>query len=381
MPSETKDSLDGAIQRNSKGHPTGILSGDATALVADLIPPMTRKRKRRAYVRAAELYASRGWTNIHSMSTSPRDIPLLHELARDGKLKIRVYNSVKLRSNRPSRRLPPRNDRDETHKNTLITNNAITLYSDGSLTAGDAAMFAPYAEHGNNLGPLLLKPRQTHAVLDAALRNGVQVNTYAVGDRAVHTVLNWYEASFKRVPKEQWAKKTPRWRIEGADIISSRDIPRFSKLDVIPSMQPSQAIKNLDFATQSLGTKRVNDAYIWQSLINSGSIIAGGSHAPIGKGDPRVEFYAATQRSDLKGYSPESWNNDERVTQEQALKMLTAWPALAAFQESKTGTLEVGKMADITILDTDIMTADGPEILTSSPLITMVEGRIVFDGR
>jgi len=146
-------------------------------------------------------------------------------------------------------------------------------------------------------------------------------------------------------------------------------------------MQPSHAIGDLHFAPYRLGKNRLAGAYAWRALIDSGSIIAGGSDAPVEVGDPRIEFYAATQRKDLKGFNNEDWNEEQKVTPDEALKMFTIWPAYAAFEEAKTGSLEVGKKADISAFKTDLMTASGPDILTSEPLFTMVEGRLAFDGR
>jgi predicted amidohydrolase YtcJ len=146
-------------------------------------------------------------------------------------------------------------------------------------------------------------------------------------------------------------------------------------------MQPSHAIGDLHFAPKRLGPDRLDAAYAWRALIDSGAIIAGGSDAPVEVGDPRIEFYAATQRKDLKGFSNEDWNPEQKVTAQEALKMFTIWPAYAAFQEEETGSIEVGKKADITVFGTDIMTADGPDILTAEPVLTMVGGRLAFDGR
>ena len=244
-----------------------------------------------------------------------------------------------------------------------------------------AALLAPYSDDAKNSGLMLLKEKQARSIFDAALRNGTQVNTHAIGDRANRMVLDWYEAAFDRVPEAQRAEKNPRWRIEHSQVIEPEDIPRFVELGVIPSMQPSHAIGDLHFAPDRLGKDRLMGAYAWRALIDSGVIIAGGSDAPVEVGDPRIEFYAATQRKDLKGFSNDDWHLEQRVTPQEALKMFTIWPAYAAFQEDETGSIEVGKKADITIFGTDIMTASGEDILTTKPLATMVGGRLVFDGR
>lgn len=376
---ETENPFGGAINRDENGEATGMLIDNAAELVQSLMPKLTEERKREAYIRGAELYASRGWTNIHSMSVDPADIAMLNALARDKDIKIRVYNSLDLISGRSQTLANMTNIKNV--QNQLVTTRAIKLYADGALGSRGAALLAPYSDDEKNSGLMLLKESSAQSIFDAALRNGTQVNTHAIGDRANRMILDWYEAAFARVPISQWAVKEPRWRIEHSQVIEPSDLSRFVELGVIPSMQPSHAIGDLHFAPNRLGSDRLEGAYAWRALIDSGSIIAGGSDAPVEVGDPRIEFYAATQRKDLKGFSNEDWRPDQKVTQQEALKMFTIWPAYAAFQEAETGSLEVGKFADITVFETDIMTADGPEILSTKPVLTMVGGRLAYDGR
>jgi len=377
---ETENPFGGAINRTEDGTATGMLIDNAVKLIQPLMPELSDARKKEAYIRGAELYASRGWTNIHSMSVDPADVPLLNRLARDGKLKIRVYNSIDL--------FPAKNSQTAVHlshiqdiDNPLVTTRAIKLYADGALGSRGAALLAPYSDDEKNSGLMLLEKSRANAIFDAALRDGTQVNTHAIGDRANRMILDWYEEAFNRVPKIQWAEKDPRWRIEHSQIIEPSDIPRFAQLGVIASMQPSHAIGDLHFAPRRLGSGRLEGAYAWRALIDSGAIIAGGSDAPVEVGDPRIEFYAATQRKDLKGYNNKDWNEAQKVLPEEALKMFTLWPAKAAFEETETGSIQIGKKADITVFSADFLKANGKDILTSEPLITMVDGRLAFDGR
>ncbi len=377
---KTENPFGGSINRDANGAATGMLIDNAAGLIQPLMPELTKKRKQEAYIKGAQLYASRGWTNIHSMSVDPADVTMLNALARNGKLKIRVYNSIDLFPTKTTQTLSHLSKMQDID-NPLVTTRAIKLYADGALGSRGAALLAPYSDDEKNSGLMLLKEDQAQAIFDAALRNGTQINTHAIGDRANRMVLNWYEAAFNRVPRNQWTEKEPRWRIEHSQIIEPDDIPRFVEMGVIPSMQPSHAIGDLHFAPDRLGTDRLEGAYAWRALIDSGAKIAGGSDAPVEVGDPRIEFYAATQRKDLKGFSNEDWNPAQKVTPEEALKMFSIWPAHAAFQESVTGSIEVGKKADITIFDTDIMTANGQDILAAKPILTMVDGRLAFDGR
>ena len=378
----TKAPYGGAINKNGKAEPrrgknepSGMLIDNAAKLVDELMPALTEARKEAAYIKGAELYASRGWTNIHSMSVNPDDIPLLNRLANEGKIKIRVYNSIDLLDHKNMPSMISKTGDDDP----LITTRAIKLYADGALGSRGAALLEPYSDDKGNSGLMTLKEEQASSILKAALRNGTQVNIHAIGDRGNREVLRWYKDAFDAVPEAERANPDPRWRIEHSQIIHVGDIPLFAEYGIIPSMQPSHAIGDLYFAVDRLGKERLAGGYAWRSLIDSGAIIAGGSDAPVEVGDPRIEFYAATVRKSLDGYSNEAWYPDEKVTPQEALKMFTAWPAYAAFQEDKLGTIEVGKAADFTIFETDIMTADAADILTSKPIMTIVDGKVAFE--
>jgi TonB family protein len=219
-----------------------------------------------------------------------------------------------------------------------------------------------------------------YPMLVEALKNGIQVESHAIGDRANRTIINLYEKAFKEVPAGQRKVKEPRWRIEHAQIVHPDDIPRFAKLGIIPSMQPSHAIGDLHFAPSRLGMKRLEGAYAWESFIKSGCKIAGGSDAPVERGEPMIEFYAAVSRKDMKGFTGEGWHPEQAVSRQQALKMFTLWAANAAFEENIKGSIEVGKLADLTVLSADIMKIAEPEILKTRCVMTVIGGEVVFDA-
>ena len=143
-------------------------------------------------------------------------------------------------------------------------------------------------------------------------------------------------------------------------------------------MQPSHAIGDLYFAPDRLGMERIRDGYAWRNLIDLGVVIAGGSDAPVEIGDPLIEFYAAVERKDLDGFYDEGWHLEQAVSREEALKMFTIWPAFAAFQEDIKGTIEVGKLADLTVFSKDIMKVTPEEILQAEVVLTIVNGKIVY---
>lgn len=366
----------GDILKDSQGEPTGMLIDKAGDLVMGLVDSLTPERREAAYIKGAALYASRGWTQIHSMSVDPADTALLERLASQGKIGIRVYNSIDVLDNMDMSELAKGSSADSP----LIETRAIKLYSDGALGSRGAALIEPYDDDPKNEGLVMLTRQRVMPLLKTALVNGIQVNTHAIGDRANRLVLSWYEDAMSAIPENERKVKDPRWRIEHSQIIAVDDIPRFATAGIIPSMQPSHAIGDLHFAVDRIGKDRLKGGYAWRSLIDSGSIIAGGSDAPVEVGDPRIEFYAATVRKDANGYSNDAWYPDEKVTPQEALKMFTAWAAYAAFQEDTLGTIEAGKRADFTVLSRDIMTAAPADILTAQTLMTIVDGVAVFEA-
>jgi predicted amidohydrolase YtcJ len=203
----------------------------------------------------------------------------------------------------------------------------------------------------------------------------VQVCIHAIGDLANKRALDWIEAV-----EHNMASSPPdkRWRIEHAQILREDDVSRFAELGVIASMQPSHAIGDLHFAGDRLGLDRLAGAYAWRAIIDAGGKIAAGSDAPVEVGSPLIEFYAAVARKDLTGYSGPGWHPDQAVTRSEALKMLTAWPAYASFQEDDLGTIEPGKLADFTVFSTDLMTIPEAEILDADVVMTIVGGDVVW---
>ena len=183
-----------------------------------------------------------------------------------------------------------------------FTLRGIKLYIDGALGSRGAALLAPYSDAPQSTGLLMNTPEKLRPILERALRWGLQVETHAIGDRGNRMMLDLYAEAFAAVPLAERKVADPRWRIEHAQILAPADIPRFAQLKVIPSMQPSHAIGDLYFAPARLGPARLAGAYAWRSLIDAGSIIPGGTDAPVERGEPMIEFYAAVTRKSLDGF-------------------------------------------------------------------------------
>jgi len=377
---DTKDPFGGQILRNKQtGEPTGMLLDNAQSFVARQIPPGARGSDEQAAILANDRSVMLGWTQVQDPGGSYDDVELYKKLYGEGKLKIRIYKAV-YGPGPQAQRLLREGPIIAAFSNHLNVR-AIKVVSDGALGSRGAALLEPYSDAPDSKGFLRVKDEDLLPMLKEALQKGIQVETHAIGDWANRFVLNEYEKALQAVPKSHRKIAEPRWRIEHSQIVNPSDIPRFAKLGIIPSMQPSHAIGDLHFAPSRLGMERLKGAYAWNSFLKSGVIIPGGSDAPVERGEPMIEFYAAVARKDIRGYSSEGWHPEEKVTREQALKMFTIWPAYVAFEENVRGSIEVGKLADLTILSADIMKIPEMEILMTHCVMTMIGGEIVYQAK
>jgi predicted amidohydrolase YtcJ len=367
----------GEISKDKAGEPNGMLLDSAQGLVTKHIPATTEADIEQAVLLGVKREIELGWCQVQDAGGSYDEVALYRKLYEAGKIKLRIYKAV-YGPTKDSQRLLREGASVGANDNHL-TVRTIKVVLDGALGSRGAALLEPYSDKPDTSGFLTQKEEELLPMLEEALRQGIQVETHAIGDRANRTILDLYEKAMATVPPEQRKIREPRWRVEHAQIVNPVDIPRFAKLGVIPSMQPSHAIGDLHFAPSRLGIKRLEGAYAWQSFIKSGVIVPGGSDAPVERGEPMIEFYAAVARKDQKGFSGEGWHPEQAVSREQALKMFTLWPATAAFEEKLKGSIEVGKLADLTVLSADIMKIPEMEILKTQCLMTVIGGEIVYE--
>ena len=375
----TANPFGGEISKDKSGEPNGMLLDAAQGLVRRHVPATTPADVERAIVLGVNRDVSLGWTQVQDPGGDYAEIDLYKKLYMAGQIKLRIYKALSAPGTE-AQRLFQDGPIIGAYGNRL-TVRSIKLYGDGSLGSRSAALLAPYSDKPDTSGFLTIKEETLQPILQQALRAGIQVETHAIGDRGNRFIIDEYEKALKAVPKAEWKIKEPRWRVEHSQIVNPVDIPRFAKLGVIPSMQPSHAIGDLHFAPARLGIERLKGAYAWQSFVKSGSIIPGGSDAPVERGEPMIEFYAAVARKDLKGFTGAGWHPEEALTREQAIKMFTIWAAYSAFEEKLRGSIEVGKLADFTVLSADIMKIPEAEILKTRCVITIIGGEIVYEAR
>jgi predicted amidohydrolase YtcJ len=372
---QTKDPPGGSFVRDAQGGFTGLVLDTAMPVLTAKVPAPSADELREELRAGIARELSLGIVQLHQAGGSAAELAALRALCREGALKLRIYFAL-IWPSPAAEELLDKGPRDQGCGDRLVVR-AIKMYADGALGSRGAALLAPYADAPATSGLVRPEMEQVGPVLARAAKNGVQVWTHAIGDRGNRLVLDAYGRAFEQVP----AKEPRRWRIEHAQIIDAADLPRFAKLGVIASMQPSHAIGDLHFAPARLGSDRLGGAYAWKSLLASGAVVSAGSDAPVEVGDPRIEFYAAVSRRDLAGFQGANWHPEQALTRPQALAALTRAPAYAAFEEKERGTIEVGKFADLTVLDRDPLQVPIADTLKAKIEMTVIDGEIVYEAR
>lgn len=365
---ESRDPPGGKIIRDAEGNPTGVLIDRAMGLVRAHIPAAGASQVRRQLELAARECARLGLTSVHDAGVSSRELSAYRELLREDKLPVRVYAMIGGEGELWREYLKKGPETGE-----YLTVRAIKLFSDGALGSSGAALWQDYSDEPGNQGLLLITPEALERVARDAAAKGFQVCTHAIGDRANRLVLDAYAAVLG-------GRNEKRFRIEHAQVVSLPDFQRFADFSVIASMQATHATSDMRWAARRLGPDRVTGAYAWQRFLKIGVPVANGSDFPVEEANPMLGLYAAITRQDLKGTPAGGWQPEQRMTREQALKSWTLDGAYAAFEEKNKGSLEPGKLADLLILDRDIMTAPAAEIPRTQVRMTILGGRVVHQA-
>lgn len=367
---DTPDPDGGVIIRDTDGAPTGLLLDTAQELVQRVLPRPSPEQLDRALRDAVQECLAKGLTGVHEMGLDLEGLAAFQRLIARGDFPFRVYAAVAMRSGETWAFFRERGP--ATFGDGRLVVRAVKILADGALGSRGAALHAPYSDDPNNHGLLLLPPKELERQVRAAAARGFQVCVHAIGDRANTLVLD----TFATVLAEQ-PGRDHRFRVEHAQVLAAADIPRFRQLGVIPSMQPIHCVSDMRWAGARLGPERLRGAYAWRSLLDTGVPIAGGSDVPVEDPNPFFGLYAAVARRPLSGEAVD-WQPEQRMTRLEAVRAFTVWNAYAAFQEQELGTLEPGRRADLVVLSTDVFTCPAAEIKDITPLLTMVDGEVVY---
>jgi hypothetical protein len=349
------------------GRPTGILLDNAAELVTRIIPAADGLVKAEALLKAQDNCFGVGLTSLSDAGLDHHTVMLIDSLQTAGSLKIRINAMLSPTAQNMTEFV----EKGPFQKDRLSVN-SIKLYADGALGSRGALLLEPYSDDPANFGLLMSAPGYFRDILQKAYDNNFQVNTHCIGDSANRMMLHLYGEVLK------W-KNDRRWRIEHAQVIHPEDFRLFEAFSIIPSIQSTHCTSDMYWAGERLGPERVKGAYAYKQLLEQNGWLVNGTDFPVEEINPLYTFYAAVARQDRNGAPEGGFQSENALSREEALKSITLWPAMGAFEENRKGSLEPGKVADFVILENDIMTVDMDEVPEIRVLKTYIDGEPVYN--
>ncbi|MEZ5989166.1 MAG: amidohydrolase [Planctomycetota bacterium] len=362
----TPDPDGGRILRDGAGEPTGVLVDYATSLVARLVPPTGLERVDARLLAAQEHLLSLGLTRVHDAGIGPIVRRRLEALRDAGAWTLGVYGML----TPPAGGLP---DLDESPPEALLRFRAVKLYADGALGSRGAALLAPYADEPGTSGLLVTPPEELLARIREARAKGYQPCVHAIGDRANRIVLEAY----REVYGAGLAKARPR--IEHVQVLAPEDLEAFPATGVVASMQPTHLTSDMPWAPARLGPARIAGAYAFRTLADAGAPLAFGSDFPVEPASPFEGLFAAVTTVPPRDPRGAPLRPDQRMPRLGALRAFVLGPAFAAFEEDVRGRVRGGWVADLTIVDRDLVTVPDEALLGTLVLATVVAGRLAWE--
>jgi len=353
----------------SGGKFTGIFLEEMADKVRNAIPKPSVDDVVQYLVTATTLCHEAGLTGVSDAGLNKSEILLIDSLQKAGKITLRMDAWLNPNEENFSYFL-----KDTVYHTPYLRVGAIKMYADGALGSRGACLLKPYQDDPGNYGILTITPEELSAICKRAYEHGFQVNTHAIGDSAIRMVLHTYIKYLK--PDDD-----RRWRIEHAQVVNELDFELFRQYRIIPSVQATHATSDMDWAQRRLGNARVKNAYAYNRLLQENGWLPNGTDFPIEGIDPLKTFYAAVARKDANGNPADGYMMENALSRMDALSSMTCWAAKACFEEKNRGSIEVGKAADFTILDKDIIKIPENQIINTKVLYTVVAGKIVYKAR
>jgi predicted amidohydrolase YtcJ len=365
---DTPDPDGGLIRRNAAHEPTGMLVDHAQRLIRSVIPRPTPADQERRIRIALRQFSRWGLTSVHDAGVGLETISIYKDMLKRAELPVRVYAMA---NGEEAMSLYLANGPEPDLGNGMLAVRSFKLYLDGALGSRGAEMTDAYTDAPQEHGLELMKDADLERVVRAARQKGFQVNTHAIGDRAVRRALDAFQKGGV-TPNE-------RFRVEHASLVTNDDLPRFVHMGVVASIQPVFVGEYSRWAEDRVGPSRVHWVLRTRDLLNAGVSLAAGSDFPASdSGEPIATLHCLVTRQSAAGKPEGGWYSDQDVSVDQALRMMTAGPAFAAFQEKDLGTLSVGHYADFTVLSANPYQVANDRLRTLTIRMTVVAGRVTF---
>ena len=366
------DPAGGEIEKDATGEPTGMLKESAAMrLVESKIPEPSAEQRRRGIELALADVAQHGVTSVQDNSTW-EDFLTYRAIKNDGKLTVRITEWLPFPA--PLEKLEQMR-RDGGTTDPWLRTGALKMVTDGALGSRTAAMLAPYSDDATTSGIMTMPPEKLRALAIERDKAGFQLNFHAIGDRANRVSLDALEAAAKaNGPRDR------RDRIEHAQVVALADIPRFARLQVIASMQPSHETSDMRWAEQRVGPERVKGAYAWATMQKFGVRLAFGTDYDVEPINPFRGLYACVTRELPEGGPQGGWQPQEKISLDDCIRAYTTGSAYGEFMEGKKGELKEGEFADFVVLSNDLTKVAAREYLNTKVLRTVVGGRTVYSA-
>lgn len=359
--SDTK--IGGGRVELKNGSPSGILIDNAMELVSAKIPTPTEKQSADALLKAQQNCFAVGLTTVDDAGLPLKIIRQIEKLQNDGRLKMRIYAM-----------LDPTEENFEAFKKPYFTERltvrSFKIYADGALGSRGAWLLETYSDDPQNKGLLLQDTSYYHLWAKRCKENGFQLNVHAIGDAANELMLTVFALYNEK-------QNVLRWRIEHAQVLAENDIDLFGNYGIIPSVQPTHATSDMNWAGERLG-ERIRFAYAYKLLLQQNGWMPLGTDFPVEYINPMFTFFAAVARQDVDCMPEAGFQPENALTRKEALRGMTIWAAMANFEEKQKGSLEAGKAADFVILDRDIMKCPIREASNAKVLRTVLNGETVY---
>jgi predicted amidohydrolase YtcJ len=372
--SESEVEGDGEIIKGANLKPTGIFNEIAQRLVAQHVPPVDLSQREKALSLALAELARNGITSFQDAGVGKDDIALFKRFLKDDALTARLWLML---AGRDEELLLDwfRTGPEIGLGNDFVTIRSIKLVADGALGSRGAWLLEPYSDRPGHVGLPTMSVDYMTRVSQRAFDTNFQVGIHAIGDRGNREVLDIYEGIFEG--KNQGV----RFRVEHAQHISAVDIPRFGELGVIAAVQGIHMSSDRPWAIDRLGIERIEEgAYVWRKLLDSDAVVINGTDVPVEPVNPISSFYSLVTRQTLGGEPQGGFEPSQKLTRYEALKSYTLDAAYGAFEEHLKGSIEPGKLADFTVFDQDLLTVPDNRLLKTKVVMTIVAGKIVFEG-